>query len=920
MSVSAEEIKVLLTADASQLQEGMAQAAAATTSAVQAQMAAFGELDSLLEGHTATIEQLMAQEQALDTLQQAGLVSTEELAEAFNALDAAEAALVGSTEAVAAAQAESNAAMSLSGGTARELGVMLGELARGNYTRLEGSTITLANRTGVLQTALAAVLSPLGLLVAAAAAVGYSIFEAGQEFQAMEGTVLATGDASGYTAGQLVGMADKIGQSTGSISTATEAVQKLAESGRFAGQDLQLVAQAAAEMSALTGESIQSCVAQIEKLQEDPVKAVAKLNDQFHFLTVSQFQQMESLQQAGDVMGAASIAYQAMADKMEGRTDTLNEHVNVLVANFRKLKTAWSEGMQELDADLGGGDDSERLNIQVRMLNNLKEQDAEAQKMGSGALPEITAELQHQTEVVNQMTAQFHGQAQAAANVGAAAQKSAQQIDEMAKSFKSGGGDRTAAEQDKQDLEEMQVARTVSLGEEKAYWENIATSAQQGSAEYRQAIQQLIEIKNKQAEAAKEAARKGVEAQKQEDAAILDGLQEERAATQENTAARIQADNTVLQSAIQMYGMRSSQAKSALNQMLSDEKSYDASVEAEQQKSIADQEKILETSVKGQEDADQQKIKSIENQYRLGELNAREFVDAEKAANQEALDDFAQYTSKKIALDQGNVKALEADAKEWVTTSAAITSQLTQEQQQAAQKTQQQWTQASNQITRSLDSALNTMLFSTQSHTQQMQNLYRMLGQEVIKLAVEQPLENWIRGEVQKTAATVAGVAQRNAAQSAGAAAGMAESAAMSQKQIMNAAYTAAANTYESVSSIPVVGWILAPAAAAATFAGVEAFDNVASAAGGWGNVDADQLAQIHKNEMILPAHIADFVRSGAQAQSGTAGTSRGGGDIHNWNINAMDGKSVARVLSSNPDAIRKAASRAMNPGGRRRR
>jgi hypothetical protein len=63
--------------------------------------------------------------------------------------------------------------MTLSGGVARELGMMIGELARGNYTRLEGSTITLANRTGVLSTALSAILSPIGLLAIAAAAVGY---------------------------------------------------------------------------------------------------------------------------------------------------------------------------------------------------------------------------------------------------------------------------------------------------------------------------------------------------------------------------------------------------------------------------------------------------------------------------------------------------------------------------------------------------------------------------------------------------------------------------------------------------------------------------------------------------------------------------------------------------------------------------
>ena len=83
------------------------------------------------------------------------------------------------------------------------------------------------------------------------------------------------------------------------------------------------------------------------------------------------------------------------------------------------------------------------------------------------------------------------------------------------------------------------------------------------------------------------------------------------------------------------------------------------------------------------------------------------------------------------------------------------------------------------------------------------------------------------------------------------------------------AAGTAAGNAWASAAEIPMVGWIIAPVAAAAAYAGVMAF-----AEGGWDRVPSDQVAMIHKNEMVLPAHIAEPVRQMA-ARGG------GGGDVH---------------------------------------
>src|SRR5262249_7168139 len=80
-------------------------------------------------------------------------------------------------------------------------------------------------------------------------------------------------------------------------------------------------------------------------------------------------------------------------------------------------------------------------------------------------------------------------------------------------------------------------------------------------------------------------------------------------------------------------------------------------------------------------------------------------------------------------------------------------------------------------------------------------------------------------------------------------------------RQVTHAAIKAAANAYNAVVGIPIVGPVLAPPAAAAAFAGVEAFGALVSAAGGWGIVPQDQLALVHKNEMVLPAALADRVR-----------------------------------------------------------
>lgn len=116
----------------------------------------------------------------------------------------------------------------------------------------------------------------------------------------------------------------------------------------------------------------------------------------------------------------------------------------------------------------------------------------------------------------------------------------------------------------------------------------------------------------------------------------------------------------------------------------------------------------------------------------------------------------------------------------------------------------------------------------------------------------------------------------------------------------------AGSGAFAAIAAIPYVGPFLAPAAAAAAYAGAIAFN---SAAGGWDQVPSDQLAMIHKNEMILPADLAggvrDMVSSGKSSGSGGSG-----GDIH-LNVSAMDSKSFADAISQHDGPIHKAVKKA---------
>ena len=193
---------------------------------------------------------------------------------------------------------------------------------------------------------------------------------------------------------------------------------------------------------------------------------------------------------------------------------------------------------------------------------------------------------------------------------------------------------------------------------------------------------------------------------------------------------------------------------------------------------------------------------------------------------------------------------------------------------QAAQQVTQAWQNAFAPIEHAFTSSIEGMLMGTQTLQQGLKRLALSMVESLMQSGIKQAfgfLASQIAGlatttmasQSAQTAAVTAGTAARSSVSSAGAAV---DAATQKQGVLGHAASTAAA-VYDDVAQIPYVGWLLAPPAAAAAFAAVAAFGGmIPSAAGGWASVPADgTLAELHRNEMVLPERIASPLRTFAE-------------------------------------------------------
>ncbi|EDT9220651.1 DUF1983 domain-containing protein [Salmonella enterica subsp. indica] len=221
----------------------------------------------------------------------------------------------------------------------RELGVLAGELARGNFGALRGSGITLANRAGWIEQLMSPKGMMLGGLVGGVAAAVYGLgkayYEGAKESEAFNKQLILTGSYAGKTTGQLNAMAKSLAGNGVTQHDAAGVLAQVVGSGAFTGQAVAMVSRTATRMQENVGQSVDETIRQFKRLRDDPVNAAKELDRTLHFLTATQLEQIRVLGEQGRVADAAKIAMSAYSEEMNKRMGDVHD-------NLGWIERAWN--------------------------------------------------------------------------------------------------------------------------------------------------------------------------------------------------------------------------------------------------------------------------------------------------------------------------------------------------------------------------------------------------------------------------------------------------------------------------------------------------------------------------------------------------------------------------------------------------
>lgn len=148
----------------------------------------------------------------------------------------------------------------------------------------------------------------IGAVAVAVAALGYAYYQGSQETVRFNKALILTGNYAGVSADGLADMAKRIGDVSGTTGKAADALTKIVSTGRITSRSIEEVGLAAVAMEKATGQSVDQTIENFTKLAEAPTAASAKLNEQYHYLTASVYEQIKALEVQGRKQDAAALA------------------------------------------------------------------------------------------------------------------------------------------------------------------------------------------------------------------------------------------------------------------------------------------------------------------------------------------------------------------------------------------------------------------------------------------------------------------------------------------------------------------------------------------------------------------------------------------------------------------------------------
>jgi lambda family phage tail tape measure protein len=305
----------------------------------------------------AALQKLDDQQEQLNKHRKAGTIGDDEFKTYSADIDAARQKIKG--------LGDETSKFSLGTKGARENVLQLGNaLAEGNMRVAAHNLLEIGTSAGTSALRLAAILAPLAAVAAIVATLGIAYHKGSEEADSYNKSLITTGSAAGLSADQLGALARQVSATVGTTGAAAEVLATLAANGKIAGESFGAITQAAVGMQEASGTAISATIAEFVKIADDPVKASAALNEQYHYLTASVYSQIAALQEQGDHAGAVKLATEQYADAINERTPRILENLSF-----------WERGYLAVVKAADGLKDIGRSNIDTDIANAQRDLD-----------------------------------------------------------------------------------------------------------------------------------------------------------------------------------------------------------------------------------------------------------------------------------------------------------------------------------------------------------------------------------------------------------------------------------------------------------------------------------------------------------------------------------------------------------------
>ncbi|WP_064116693.1 phage tail tape measure protein [Pseudomonas fluorescens] len=255
---------------------------------------------------------------------------------------------------------------------AQENVVQLGNaLSSGDWGSGVRAVAQLGAGAGEGAAGLLAILGPLALATAAVGGLGYAFYKGSEEQDSYNKSLILTGNYAGVSAGQLGDMARQVSATVGTTGQAAAVLALLADNGKIAGESFIGITQAAVSMQETTGKAVSETVAEFSKLADDPVKASAALNEQYHYLTASVYSQITALEKQGDHAGAVKLATESFADAINERTPRILENLSFWEKGYNAVARA-ADGLKNIGrSDIGADIEQAQRDLASAQAGNI---------------------------------------------------------------------------------------------------------------------------------------------------------------------------------------------------------------------------------------------------------------------------------------------------------------------------------------------------------------------------------------------------------------------------------------------------------------------------------------------------------------------------------------------------------------------